>query len=54
MRWILWPGEKICDLLRLRDAEDRLGFRMFANMIVWGMVIVAAAVVYGRYIAFPA
>ncbi len=43
MRWILWPGEKACDLVGLTAADDRQGFRTFVNMIVWGFAIVAAA-----------
>ena len=49
MNWLIWPGEKICDLLHLTDPDARLGFRIFANMIIWGVVIVAAAIVYGRF-----
>jgi hypothetical protein len=49
MNWFLWPGERLCDLLGLKNADDRLGFRMFANVIVWSLLIVLAAVVYGIY-----
>lgn len=47
MNWFLWPGERVCDLVGLRDPEDRQVLRMFANTIIWGAVVVAAAVVYG-------
>lgn len=49
MTWLLWPGEKICDLIGLTDPDARLGFRIFANMIIWGVVIVGTALVYGRW-----
>jgi hypothetical protein len=52
MNWFLWPGDKVCDLLGLTDPDDRQGFRTFANMIIWGAVIVGAALVMGRYVAF--
>lgn len=47
MNWFLWPGDKVCDLLRLKDANDRHAFRVFANMIIWGFGIVLAALFYG-------
>lgn len=50
MNWFLWPGDRICDLLKLREQSDRQAFRTFANMIVWGVVIVVAALVYGKYL----
>jgi hypothetical protein len=43
MNWFLWPGDRICDLLHLSAADDRQAFRTFANIIVWGVVISAAA-----------
>jgi hypothetical protein len=47
MNWFLWPGDKVCDLLRLTNPDDRQGFRIFANMIIWGAGIVVAAVLFG-------
>lgn len=43
MRWFLWPGDKVCDLLRLQSPDDRQAFRVFSNMIIWGAVIVLTA-----------
>lgn len=50
MGWLLWPGEKLCDWLGLTRPDDRQGFRIFANMVIWGLVIVAAAVVAGNWL----
>lgn len=47
MNWFLWPGETVCNLLGLRDPDDRQVMRLFANMIIWGVAVVSAAVVYG-------
>lgn len=47
MNWFLWPGNRLCDLLGLRDRDDRQAFRLFANMIFWSLVIVLAAVLFG-------
>jgi hypothetical protein len=47
MNWFLWPGDKLCDLFGLTRPDDRVGFRTFANVVIWGLVIVVAAVVYG-------
>lgn len=44
MNWFLWPGERVCDLLGLRDPDDRQVLRLFANMVIWGTAVVAAAV----------
>ena len=49
MNWLLWPGERLCDLIGLKNADDRLGFRLFVNAIFWGLVVVLAAVVYGLW-----
>jgi hypothetical protein len=51
MNWFLWPGDRICDLLKLRDSDDRQAFRTFANLIVWGIAVVAASLVVGRLTA---
>lgn len=51
MKWFLWPGDRVCDLLGLTDPDDRQGFRTFANMIIWGIVIVCLAFVFGKYFA---
>ncbi|MBY0429595.1 MAG: hypothetical protein K2Q10_00235 [Rhodospirillales bacterium] len=48
MKWFLWPGDRVCDLLGLRDPDDRQAFRLFANMIIWGFVIVAGALILAR------
>ena len=48
MNWFLWPGDRLCDLVGLREASDRQGFRTFANIIIWGIVIVALAIAVGR------
>ncbi|MDR3441231.1 hypothetical protein [Telmatospirillum sp.] len=47
MNWFLWPGGRLCDLLKLNNADDRQAFRLFANMIFWSLVIVLVAVVAG-------
>ncbi len=47
MNWFLWPGNWLCDRLGLNDPDDRQAFRLFANMIVWSLVIVLAAVAFG-------
>jgi hypothetical protein len=49
MNWFLWPGEKLCDIVGLTKPDDRQGFRIFANMIVWGVVIVGIAVAVGMW-----
>ena len=49
MKWFLWPGERLCDLVGLKDLDDRLGFRLFANIIVWSLLIVLIALAYGIY-----
>lgn len=48
MNWFLWPGEKACDLVGLTDPDDRLGFRLFVNLIFWNLVMVLVAVVVLR------
>lgn len=45
MKWLLWPGERVCDLVGLEDPDDRQGLRLFANVVIWGAVIVIAALV---------
>lgn len=45
MNWFLWPGDKVCDLLHLTNPDDRQAMRLFANMIIWGTVIVGVAVI---------
>lgn len=47
MDWFLWPGERLCDLIGLTDPEDRQVLRLFANTIIWGAMVVAAAVLWG-------
>ncbi len=49
MNWFLWPGDRVCDLLHLRDPDDRQAFRTFANIIIWGAAIVIAALLAGRF-----
>ena len=51
MKWFLWPGDRVCDLLGLVDPDDRVGFRTFANMIIWGAAIVIAALIFGKYLS---
>ncbi|HIJ62466.1 MAG TPA: hypothetical protein HPQ04_07215 [Rhodospirillaceae bacterium] len=51
MNWFLWPGDRLCDVLGLREAGDRQGFRTFANIIIWGVVIVGTAIFVGT--SFP-
>jgi hypothetical protein len=47
MKWFLWPGNRLCDLLGLTDADDRQAFRLFSNMIFWSLIIVVAALGLG-------
>lgn len=47
MNWFLWPGNRLCDLLKLTNPDDRQAFRLFSNMIIWSVVIVLAAVGVG-------
>lgn len=49
MNWFLWPGDRVCDMLKLSDPNDRQAFRTFANMIIWGLVIVIAALLFGKW-----
>lgn len=49
MNWFLWPGNRLCDLLGLRNADDRQAFRLFSNMIIWSLVIVMIAVLVGLF-----
>ena len=49
MNWFLWPGDRVCDLLNLHNPDDRQGFRTFANVIIWGVVIVFGAFIFGKY-----
>ncbi|MBF0304930.1 MAG: hypothetical protein HQL38_20030 [Alphaproteobacteria bacterium] len=45
MKWLLWPGDRICDALGLRDPDDRQTLRLFANTVVWSAVIVLVALI---------
>ena len=47
MNWFLWPGNWFCDRLGLSNADDLQAFRRFSILIVWSLVIVLAAVVFG-------
>jgi len=50
MKWFLWPGDCVCNLIGLQNANDRQAFRTFSNIIIWGFVIVLGAVVLGFWL----
>jgi len=44
MRFLMFPGELACTLAALPESSDhRMILRMFINTMVWGAVMVAAA-----------
>jgi hypothetical protein len=44
MRLLMLPGDLTCDLAGLpADSDHRVILRMFTNTMVWGAVMVAAA-----------
>ena len=38
MRLFIWPGDRFCDFLDIRDPDSRLLLRMFVNLTVYGKV----------------
>ena len=38
MNYILWPGERFCDWLNIRDPDSRMLMRMFINLTIYGKV----------------
>lgn len=44
MNWLLWPGERVCDLVGLTDPDDRQVLRLFVNTVAWGAIVVVVAV----------
>ena len=40
---VLWPGEKVCDLLNIEGTESRMLFRMFINLSIYAKVVVIIA-----------
>jgi hypothetical protein len=43
--WFFKPGDMVCDLIRLEKPDDRQVMRVFANMIIWGAVVVVFAII---------
>ncbi len=35
---VLWPGEKVCDILGIEGDDHRLILRLWANLIIYGIV----------------
>jgi len=35
---LLWPGNKICDLLGIEGDDHRLILRLWANLIIYGII----------------
>ena len=35
---VLWPGEKVCDILAIEGDDHRLILRLWANLIIYGIV----------------
>lgn len=35
---LLWPGNKVCDLLGIEGADHRLILRLWVNLIVYSIV----------------
>ena len=40
---VLWPGEKVCDLLNIEGPESRMLFRMFINLSIYAKIVVIIA-----------
>jgi hypothetical protein len=35
---LLWPGNKVCDLLGVEGDDHRLILRLWANLIIYGII----------------
>lgn len=35
---LLWPGNKVCDLLGVEGEDHRLILRLWANLIIYGIL----------------
>ncbi len=35
---VLWPGNKVCDLLKIEGEDHRLILRLWANLIIYGIL----------------
>ena len=40
---VLWPGEKVCDLIRIEEPESRLLLRIFINLTIYAKAAVIIA-----------
>ena len=38
IRYFLWPGDRFCDWLDVREPDSRMLLRMFINLTVYGKV----------------
>ena len=38
LRCFLWPGDRFCDWLDVREPDSRMLLRMFINLTVYGKV----------------
>ena len=39
----LWPGDAVCNLFEVEDADSRMLLRMFVNLSVYGKISVLIA-----------
>lgn len=35
--YLLWPGNKVCDLLNVQGDDHRLILRLFMNLLIYGV-----------------
>ncbi len=41
---LLWPGEWVCDRLRVADRDSRLLLRLFANLTIYSKLVLLLVV----------
>ena len=42
----LWPGNAVCDALKIADPESRMLLRMFVNLSIYAKVAVMVALAF--------
>lgn len=42
---LLWPGNKICDLLGIEGEDHRLILRLFMNLLFYGIVTLSVMMI---------
>ena len=43
--YFLWPGERFCNWLDVRDQDSRMLLRMFVNLTVYGKVALSVVLI---------